>query len=145
MWQAKTIWTSTFICFYRNVPTADGRIISQDTVIHRRLPASVILLGDQPWDMKIVGRVTFLNESDDGSFFANVELDHDPKTLPPGLRPQVDFGSGPCTHPGDHCPHVCSARIFDIVNGVAVSAPEITFIGMHLGTRPAWPDLPPVT
>lgn len=146
MWQAKTIWTKTFPCFYRGVFTSDNRLVSQDTVIHRRLPAPVLVSvpGVSPFN-DLIGQVTYLNEADDGTFFADVELTRDPSTLPSGLYPEVDFGPGPCRHEGDHCAHACKSDMFIVVSGFIATGPEITFLGMHLGIRPVWPDLRPVT
>lgn len=148
-WQPKTVWTKTFIVFYRDVPTSDGRIISRNTKVSRaRLPVPVICRTLEPsWHggLRCIGKVTFLNESDDGCFWATVEMDYDPATLPPGLYPEVDFGPKPI-HDED-C-FTCmreAAKIFTPLDGLAVSEPEIEFISMHLGVRPAWPDLDPVT
>ena len=125
MWQSKTVWTKTFIVFYRDIPTSDGRLlVTRDVEVSReRLPAPVLLrmpsrsLHDS---VKPIGKIVFLNESDDGAFWADVELEYHPETLPPKLYPQVDFGRPD-------------------VGGT------VTLIGMHLGFKPAWRSLDPVT
>lgn len=123
VWQARIVWTNTFWCCSRDLPTIDGRIIERDTIIGRkRLPVPVWI------DVRVIGRVTFLNEADDGTFWSTVELDVDPSTLPTGLYPQIDL-----TAP------------VDVVTRMGLHAKSMDFLSMRLGTRPAWPDQPPVT
>ena len=141
-WQSKTVWTKTFIVFYRDVPTSDGRVISRDTEIsRRRLPVPVFcrVPNQQSWHggFRQIGKVTFLNESDDGCFWADVELDHDPASLPPGLYPEASFGHD---HPESGWPHP-----IEVVTSMGATVPLIEFVSLHLGFKPAWRSLDPVT
>ena len=134
-WQPKQIWTRTFICAYRNVPTSDSRVIGPDAIIsRRRLPVPVFAVFPH-----VIGRVTFLNESDDGSFWADVELNRDPSKLESGLYPQMDLGVGSWVTVEEHSVWSPEPEVTRVLKG------EVDFTALHLGHRPAWPTLQPIT